>query len=645
MANVLQIVIKGRDAGAIAVINRVGLAARAQRQQLEGLQTIQGGLQSSGMKAMGAGVALGGGLLWAAKQGAEFEQELRNVNTMAKLDAAGFRALTSDVLELARNPLIVDSPAKLAAGLYEVQSAGFKGQAGLEVLRVSAIGAAAGVEDTAAASNTLVAIMNAYNQKTGPDAVRIMDQLFASVEIGVFRFRDMVGEIGPVAAVAGQLQLPFEQVTAAIALLTNKGFAYSEAATAVERSMTSFLTPSKALTRAAQEAGYETALQAIQTEGLAGAMKLLEKATAGDQAALAAIFPNIRALRGAMALGGESAADYARMVAYVKDSTGAAGRAAEEVARGPMFEFRKVLQGIQTEATKLSQETLLPIGKDLLNDVRRAIMTFRQLPPEQQRSYINMALMATKTLLAVGALAMLSGGLLNIIQLGAQVRGGLGAIFGGLRAIGGLRGLLQVTGVALRALPALAMAGGKALIAFLASPAGWVTLALAALAVELGFLFKLWKEMRAAQQQEKQAKLQEIQASAGAKQRGTLSWRQAGRDLGYNEKQLDRIENTGAGNQDFDRISQRVTEYNRSQTARKSAENRNRIGAADAAGRAAAQQQAAYQPEAGAYQSGASTRRGQYVNVLNIKMTFSDARQMKAFVNGQLDEQFGMAAG
>ena len=46
-----------------------------------------------------------------------------------------------------------------------------------------------------------------------------------------------------------------------------------------------------------------------------------------------------------------------------------------------------------------------------------------------------------------------------------------------------------------------------------------------------------------------------------------------------------------------------------------------------------------------AYQSGGGVRRGQYVNVANYSFTFSDPQQMKAFVSGQLDEQFGYAAG
>ena len=428
MPNALTITVYGRDRGAIALLNRVGAQVRATKAEAVGLQEVQAGLRRASRTALAGAMALGGGLLYVGRQSAQFEQELRNVNTMARLDASGFRKLGDDVLNIARNKLIADMPVDLAQGLYEIESAGFKGRNALQVLETAAIGAAAGVEDTAAAANSLVAILGAYGTRTGPAALKTMDQLITMVEIGVLRFRDLTGEMGGPAAVAAQLQLPFEEVAAAIALMTTKGFSVSESATAVERALTSFLAPSKALTKAAREAGYESATAALKAEGLAGAMRLVERAAGGDQAELMALFGNVRALRAALSVTGPSAAEYANFVDRIRNSTGAAGRMAEEVARGPLFQFRKALQELMTESTALGQETLLPIGTEFIQGLRESVAAFRELSPEERKHIVMMALAAAKTMLAVGALGMLSNSLLSIIQMGGQIKGVIGLL-------------------------------------------------------------------------------------------------------------------------------------------------------------------------------------------------------------------------
>jgi TP901 family phage tail tape measure protein len=429
VGNALTIIIKGREAGAIRTLNSVGLAIRRNREELIGLQEVQYSVGRASRYMLGAGLALGGGLVYLGKKAAEFQQELRNVNSMARLNDRDFKQLGADVLNIARNPVIADMPVDLAKGLYEVEGAGFKGRNALQVLETAAIGAAGGVEETAAAANSLVSILGAYGTRTGPDAVRTMDQLITMVEIGVLRFRDLTGEMGGPAAVAAQLKVPFEQVAAAIALMTTKGFSVAEAATAVERAMTSFLNPSKELTAAVQAAGYESATAALSAEGLAGAMALVEKAAGGDQAKLLDLFGgNVRALRAALSLTGQGAAEFATFVDKVKNSTGAAGRMAAEVARGPMFQFKKAIQELVTEATGISEETLLPIGTEFFTKVRDAIQAFRDLDPEQQKQIINWAIMGTKVLVTVAALGFVAEKLMAIIKLGAEAKGVLAGL-------------------------------------------------------------------------------------------------------------------------------------------------------------------------------------------------------------------------
>lgn len=816
LVNDLIIRVGGKDNGGIGLMNRMGLEIRKNREELAGLQTVSMGFGAAGRVAMGGGMALGGALLWAGKQGGGFVQELRNANTMAKLNETQFAALGDSVLNIARDPQVLDGPQKLAAGLYDLYSSGIKGNDALTTLRAGAVGAAAANEDSAVAMGILSDVMNAYNQKTGPDSIRIMDQLWESVNIGKFRFGDLAGQIGPMVAVAAPLGVKLEEVAAATALLTNKGFSYSEAATAVERSMTAMLTPTDTLKKKMKELGYESAVEMLKARGLAGSINVITEAANGNQAELAAMYGNVRALRAAMTLGGASAGEYAQMMDQIKNSTGSAGRAAAEAEKGPIAQFRLAMKDLNTEVTDMAMKDLLPIGTEFIANLREGIAEFRALSPEQKKMIVDMAVGTTKALLLAGALSMVSGGLLNIIQLGGTVRGTLGGVMGMLRGGGGAAGagagaaadaaggiaegaggimgwlrkrqgakvgrqvagaqdaaaragriktatadmkffgglnlpagsggwqrgfdafkVLKDEGVikgakrakvaitevwsaqtklawanelagsssiksgkamwawvskgsnwtgllggmknaavgfggALSKLPGALASIGSGLVSFLVSPAGIATLAIAALAVELGALWKSYKEMRDAQKQEKENKAQQRSAEDEKQAQGTWNFDSTARSLGYSEKDINRIQNLDSSDAEFKKISDLTQQRNAKTGARKAADrqqqrnqatadaNMKRMqaeqaeqAAAAAPSTAPATPAAAYGPAAGAAIPAAAyggpaagSRTGQTADgqkVVYMTVYGNTTKEILQDVDSKLTEQFGTA--
>jgi TP901 family phage tail tape measure protein len=448
--------VRGQDLGAVGLMNRLALQMRHNREELAGLNDTANAFGAAGRRMLGVAGGIAGGLLYMGKTAADFDNSLRQVNTMAQLSSQGFAELGDSVLQIARDPLITDMPAKLTTGLYDLYSSGIKGSDAYETLRAAAIGAAGATEDTAIATSMLSDTMNAYHTKTGADAVRIMDQLWASVEKGKFRLSDMAGELGPMVAVAAPLGVSLAEVGAATAVMTNAGFTYSEAATAVERSMTAMLTPTKELQAAMKAQGFESATAMLKARGLAGAMEVVRESAHGDEAQLAALYGNVRALRAAMALSGDGAIEFARDIDYINNSTGAAQRAAKAMAEGPLFQWKKALQELNTELVTVGQQDLLPIGTELINSLREGIAWFRALSPEQKKMYIDFAIGTVKALALGGALAMISGGILKIVQAGQLAKGALGWLGTVLKGGGGAaaaEGAAQTAG-------ALAQGGG-----------------------------------------------------------------------------------------------------------------------------------------------------------------------------------------
>lgn len=806
LVNDLIIRVGGRDNGGIGLMNRMGLEIRKNREELAGLQTVSMGFGAAGRVAMGGGMALGGALLWAGKQGAGFIQELHNANTMAKLSEGQFASLGTSVLNIARDPLIADMPQKLGSGLYDLYSSGIKGNDALTTLRAGAVGASAATEESAVAMGILSDVMNAYNQKTGPDAIRIMDQLWESVNIGKFRFGDLAGQIGPMVAVAAPLGVKLEEVAAATALLTNKGFTYSEAATGVERSMTALLTPTDTLKKKMKELGYESAVDMLKARGLAGSINVITEAAGGNQAELAAMYGNVRALRAAMTLGGTSAGEYAQMMDQIKNSAGSAGRAAAEVAKGPVFQFKKAMQELNTEITDMAMKDLLPIGTEFISNLRAGIKEFREMSPEQKKFIADVAVGATKALLLAGALSMVGSGLANIAQGYGAAKGAIGGILGVLRGggagaageaagaaaqgaggimgwirkvqgakvarevvgaqdaaasagrmktlmedmkffrglnlpagsggwtrgfeafkelkdaglvqgakraktaiyevwsaqtklawaneisgsssiksakamwgwvskgsnwtglLGGMKNAAVGFGGALSKLPGALARIGSSLVTFLVSPAGVVTVAVAAMLYSLNRTWGVYKEMKAAQAEEKQSKGQQRGAEDAAQAGGAWNFDSTARSMGYTDKEIERIQKLDNSNADFKKISDLTQQRNMKTGQRKAADRdaaRNQAQAdanlkkmqdqqaAAATPATSAADSAAYGPAAGAGVpaeayggGGAGSRNGQTADgqkVVYMTIYGNTTKEILTEVDGKLREQFGPA--
>jgi TP901 family phage tail tape measure protein len=300
--------------------------------------------QQAGMALTAAGASVAVGMGMAYNAAAQFDQGMRNVNSIAQLSEQEFARLTESVKGIASDRRVVDSPKVLADGLYDIYSSGLQGAQALEALEVASKGASAGQTDTATAANVLVAAMNAYGQKGPGDAARIMDTLFKTVDRGVVSFPQLANVLGNVMGTAAQVGVPLHDVGAAIATMTKQGIGAEESVTSLNAILMQFLSPSEAFAASIKAAGYESGLAVIQAKGLAGAIQFLADSTGGNQAQMAQMLGEVRAVRGAMALTGKGADMFAEDQVGVADAVDATGRALEEQSKGALFRQRVALK-------------------------------------------------------------------------------------------------------------------------------------------------------------------------------------------------------------------------------------------------------------------------------------------------------------
>jgi TP901 family phage tail tape measure protein len=309
---------------------------------------------------VGAGVGLLGLasiVAYSTKQAADFEAQMRNVNSIAQLSEGRFRKLSAEVKGLAGQT--AQSPKVLAAGLYQLVSSGFKAGESIQILHAAAIAASAGLTDTETSVTALAAVLNAYHLPAGK-ATEVSDQLFQTVNRGVITFEELAHTIGDVLPFAATLHVGLDQVGASISTMTKAGISAPETMTRIKTSLEALIKPSKGMQAAFKELGVANGEQLIKQKGFQGALEALVHTAGGSKEAIAKLFPNIRALGGVLALTGSNAKGAEQDVKAFGDTAGAAQKVFAEQSKGAAFQLREAKAQIDQAAISLGSH-FLPI--------------------------------------------------------------------------------------------------------------------------------------------------------------------------------------------------------------------------------------------------------------------------------------------
>jgi len=310
----------------------------------------------------GAGVAVAAGLGAVIKQTVDFDRSMRNVNSIAGLSERRFAALRKSVLGLAGKT--AQAPQTLSEGLYDLVSSGFNAQQSLKILKSSAKAATAGLTDTATSTKAVAAVLNAYRLEAS-DAATVSDQLFQTVNLGVINFETLASTIGDVLPFAAQLSVDLGQVGASLATMTKQGLSGEEAATRLKNTLVAFIKPSNGMAAAIKAIGAASGEALIKSKGFQGALEAVLKTTDGTKESAAKLFPNIRALGGALSLTGSNAASARKDLKGFADTSGATDRVFKEQAKSVSFQWNKLKADLSALA--------IQVGEKLVPKMREAV--------------------------------------------------------------------------------------------------------------------------------------------------------------------------------------------------------------------------------------------------------------------------------
>lgn len=294
---------------------------------------------------------------------ASFETRIAEISTIAGGGEQQVEDLKNAILSMTR--VVPQSPDELGAGAYQILSAGITDTADvLSVLEASSKAAVAGLTDAETAVNAVTTVLNAYSMEAS-EATRVSDILFKTVELGKLRFVDIAQNIGAAATSAALAGVSIEELTAGIAVMTQRGVFAAEAVSSLNRLFLTLTSQNTQQEAAFRRIGIQFNLATVRAKGFIGLLEEVNQLSEGQLESLSELFPNIRAARAAFVLAGDGLDDYKLALEKTLNSEGAAERA-----------FNKMNATATNQAKILRNNvaaTLDQIGFDLLPGVSAAM--------------------------------------------------------------------------------------------------------------------------------------------------------------------------------------------------------------------------------------------------------------------------------
>ena len=353
MAAELEILVKMKDE-----------ATKQMNSLSKNLEKQQKVFRNVGLAAAGAGLAVAGGLIAVGKSAADFDQAMREVNTMIGMTGERFEELKTQVQVVSSE--VGKSSTELSGALYQIVSAGIDSADAIGVLEVAAKAAVAGVTDVETAADGLTTVLNAF-KISSKDAGKVADVMFTVVKRGKTTFEELSASLFQVSPMAASAGIEFEEVAGALATITKQGVPTNVATTNLRAAILSIIKPTQDMKTALDAMGYASGEALIDELGLAGAVSKLREQAGGSLEELGKMIGSVEGLQAVLTLTGENAATFADdLKATSEDAAGAVEKAYNEMNEGVSRQFEILMNDIKISGEKIGV-TLLPIFKNIID--------------------------------------------------------------------------------------------------------------------------------------------------------------------------------------------------------------------------------------------------------------------------------------
>ena len=208
----------------------------------------------------------------------EYTKKLAEISALSGMSTAKVSEMNQ---ELARISIATVTPInEVAQAHYNVVSAISDESLHMDILTAAMLTARATSADAVTTTNALTGVTNAYGLSASGTA-KAANLMATAVKLGVTNMDALAStlpKVTPIAAVAG---VTFDEVASSLSYLTKTGLSTAEAGTQLNAAISALIAPSKDMLGVMMDLGYNSGIAMLETEGLAGAYRLLQEEAGG----------------------------------------------------------------------------------------------------------------------------------------------------------------------------------------------------------------------------------------------------------------------------------------------------------------------------------------------------------------------------
>jgi TP901 family phage tail tape measure protein len=322
------------------------------------------GQVSAGLARSGAiiGAAVGGGLLAAAKAGADFEAQLNTINTVAGASTEELKAIGDGIRALSRETGA--TTGDLTTAYYDLVSAGIATADAQGVLTAANRLAIGGLATTAETVDLLTTAINSYggDASKATEYANMFAQAIAAGKVTAAEIAASFANVGPLAA---QVGIGVDEISAALGVMTAKGTPAAEVFTQMRAAIKLLQKPTKDLKSLINETGndYE---KIAKKKGIVAAFQQMEIDAKEAGTSVLALSGRMEAALFSAAVTGDTFEDYNKQLELVRGSSEGVGVAAEQMAqrqKGLTFEVNRLKANLVDAGLTLSEGFLPALAR------------------------------------------------------------------------------------------------------------------------------------------------------------------------------------------------------------------------------------------------------------------------------------------
>lgn len=221
-----------------------------------GVSSAQGTINSfagaAGAALLATGAVIVGAGIAATKMAGDFQAGITSLSTGAGEAQSNLKMVGDGILGLATST--GTSTKQLTDGMYMIESAGYHGAAGLDVLKAAAEGAKVGNADLGTVANGVTTIMTDFASQN-VNATQATNTLVATVASGKTTMQELSASLSGVLPTASAAGVGLTDVMSAMATMTGEGVPAANAATYLRQTIMNLSAPSKGTSDALKSIG------------------------------------------------------------------------------------------------------------------------------------------------------------------------------------------------------------------------------------------------------------------------------------------------------------------------------------------------------------------------------------------------------